>query len=40
MAPVALVEGYGGREAWGVASPHRISLRLRLDFFDSPSRGE
>ena len=24
----------------GDPSPHRISLRLRLDFFDSPSRGE
>ena len=26
------------REVRGAPSPHRISLRLRLDFFDSPSR--
>ena len=25
---------------WGAPSPHRISLRLRLVFFDSPSKGE
>ena len=36
----APVGGCPDRGAWGVPSPHRISLRLRLDFFDSPSRGE
>ena len=36
----ASVGGVARREVRGAPSPHRISLRLRLDFFDSPSRGE
>ena len=32
--------GMGGCGVRGVPSPHRISRRLRLGFFDSPSRGE